>query len=110
MAAGGNNGRMFSALKSGRESLENPVGIPPNLVPIVSIASPSNATKIVQASIATIEPGTRSVIRGRRMIIASHVIETARAGQLIVFKCPTRTCMRGMNALGTVAVFTGGSL
>jgi hypothetical protein len=27
-----------------------------------------------------------------------------------VFKCPTRTCMRGMNALGTVAVFTGGSL
>jgi hypothetical protein len=33
------------------------------------------------------------------------VIETARADQLIVFKCPSRTFMREMNALGTVAVF-----
>ena len=79
--AEGNRGSTWSSLNAGMESFGKPAGIPPNLLPMVSIGRPSNATKTVQPSSATIDPGIRLVTRGRRMMIARVATETATAGQ-----------------------------
>ena len=68
--AEGNSGTTWSSRNAGMESLGKPVGIPPNLLPIVSRGMPSSATATVQPSIARIDPGIRFVTRGRTMIMA----------------------------------------
>jgi len=69
------------------------------------MGTPDKTTKIVQTSIATIDPWIRFTMRDRKRMMASDAMETARAGQLIVAMCSKRSRKRGMKALGISPVF-----
>jgi hypothetical protein len=81
VSAEGMSGMMCSDLKSGITNRGKPLGMPPNLLPMVATGSPVATTKIVQTASATIEPGTRRVSRGNNRMMASVAMASAAASQ-----------------------------
>ena len=69
--AGCSSGRIRSARNAGTDTAGNPLGMPPNIVPIVATGRSSSATAAVPASRATMDPGTFGSHRGSRTMIAS---------------------------------------
>src|SRR5205085_9969265 len=67
--ADGNSGRMRSARNCGIEIAGKPVGIPWNLLPIVSIGIAKNAQASVVINNPTMEPGTLLLIQGQSSTI-----------------------------------------
>ncbi len=71
VTAEGSSGTISCGWKDGIERRGKPVGIPPNLDPIVSTGIPDAATRSVKPSIATMDPGTRLVTRGQEESLQS---------------------------------------
>src|SRR5262245_27688771 len=65
VTADGNSGMIRSRRISGKLIAGNPVGMPPNRLPIVSTLIPNTVHTTVATSKVTIVPGTRVVIRGQ---------------------------------------------
>ena len=102
VSAEGNSGIMRSARNSGSAIRGRPVGMPPNLVPIVSTGTANDAAGKGRASSkATIEPGTFFVTRGQTSTTATVAAATTTAGMLIVAALCTSAIIRGKNSLGT---------
>ena len=99
--AEGSSGKIRSARNSGSWNAGRPVGMPPNLVPIVPIWIPAKTQAAVVASRATIVPGTFFVIRGQSRMMAIVARETSTAGTLTVAALFASAIIRGANSLGT---------
>ena len=82
--AEGKSGRIRSARNSGSASAGSPVGMPPNLVPIVPTWMPAKTQAMVVATRAMIMPGSFFVTRGHRRIMATVATETTTVGVLSV--------------------------
>ena len=92
MTAEGISGRIISLPKlRNRNVRKKPVGMPPNLLPMVSALRPKDALTIVTTNRATIEPGTRLVTSGQERISTKEVTPMAVAVTLIVPRCCKRT-------------------
>ena len=100
--AEGNSGKTRSARNSGNATFGKPIGIPPNLLPMDSMEAPDKAHATVVTSSATIDPGSRWLIRGQSRTVATVATAVSVALTLTLAAALTRLAMRGKNSLGTV--------
>src|SRR4051812_18220860 len=98
--AEGSSGRIKSTRNSGIEIAGSPVGMPPNLLPIVSTPIDNAAHATVVANKATIEPGTRFVTSGHNNTIPSVITAVEVAVTLTVSATRNKAIIRGTNSLG----------
>ena len=104
VTAEGISGTIISGRNSGIAMSGKPVGMPPNLVPMVSALRPKDVLTIVTTNRATIEPGTRLVTSGQERISTKEDSPMAVAVTLIVPRCCKSTHIFFANSLGTFSM------
>ena len=102
--ADGNRGSIKSVRNVGMAKGGSPVGIPPNLLPIVSIGIGRSAVASVARISATIAPGIFLVRRGIRRITARDATPTPIAAPCAVPICSANTLIRPRKSPGTRGV------